>query len=231
LSIHQKFQKKIIVAIDGFSSCGKSTLAKSLANRLKYGYIDSGAMYRAVCLFFLQNHIDINNLTQVENNLRNIHIHFESINDENQTFLNGNNVNSEIRSADVTNWVSEVARIASVRKLLVTQQLKMGLNKGIVMDGRDIGTVVFPNAELKIFLTASLEVRAKRRFLECQEKGLDMSLAQIKKNLIHRDHIDSTRKVSPLKKADDAFLLDNSNISKEDQLNLVYDWAQQKINC
>ncbi len=221
--------KKIIIAIDGHSSCGKSTLAKSLAKDLDYIYVDTGAMYRAVTLYFLQNNIDLNNLDQVEKSLKDIHIRFQKSGDLTHTFLNDKDVEFDIREMYVSNKVSEVAEISIVRKVLVREQQEMGIDKGLVMDGRDIGTVVFPAAELKIFLTASIEVRTKRRFDELHQKGLTVEYETVQKNLNHRDHIDSTRLDSPLKLADDAILIDNSEMDKEKQLERVKQLAMSKI--
>jgi cytidylate kinase len=221
--------KQIIIAIDGHSSCGKSTLAKQLAGILNYIYIDTGAMYRAVTQYFIENNIDIDNQTEIQNALSNIKIEFVIKNGQNHTILNGRDVESEIRSMAVNELVSEVSALSVVRSFLVQQQQYMGINKAIVMDGRDIGTVVFPEAELKIFLTASPDIRARRRQLEYQSKGIELSLDEIKQNLEHRDYIDSTREDSPLKKADDAVLLDNSNLSRKEQLEQVLSLVNQKF--
>ncbi|MES2779813.1 MAG: (d)CMP kinase [Bacteroidota bacterium] len=222
----------IIVAIDGFSSCGKSTLAKQIAVALHYRYIDTGAMYRATALFLLRNQIDIYHPEHVLESLNDIHIDFR-VNKETQSqdiYLNGENVENEIRvNPRVVSIVSDVSAISEVRRFLVKQQQKMGEYKGIVMDGRDIGTVVFPNAELKIFVTADPEIRTQRRLDELKEKGQNTTFEEVLANLEKRDHIDTTRADSPLKKADDAIELDNSNMSREDQFNLVYDWVKQKI--
>ncbi len=222
--------KKIIVAIDGFSSCGKSTLAKDLAKKLKYIYVDTGAMYRAVTLFFLRHNIDLNNTLEVSRALDKIQISFRNFNGENTTFLNDENVEDEIRQMTVSNAVSQIAAISLVRKTMVEQQREMGKQKGLVMDGRDIGTVVFPNAELKIFLTADTEIRAKRRLDEMINKGIDISFQEIKKNLRKRDRIDSTRKDSPLRKASDAIEIDNTELTKDKQLQEVLFLAWEQIN-
>ena len=219
--------KKIIIAIDGHSSCGKSTLAKALAASLAYTYIDSGAMYRAVTLYLLRQHIKVDQVDQLQAALSRIQIHFD---DKNQTILNGENVETQIREMQVSNYVSEVAAVSEVRRAMVAQQQRMGIAKGIVMDGRDIGTVVFPDAALKIFLTASLEIRAQRRFTELQNKGQSVSLEAVKANLQHRDHIDATRADSPLKKAPDAILIDNTHLSRAEQLQMVLQLAQKAIN-
>lgn len=211
----------ITIAIDGFSSCGKSTLAKDLAARLNYGYVDSGAMYRAVTLYFIRRGISITDHDAIYRALRRIHIEFKYVNNQNTTFLNGENVESQIRQMRVSNLVSPVAAIPEVRDELVRLQRELGKNKGIVMDGRDIGTVVFPDARLKIFLTASLKVRVQRRFLELQTKGVKVTLTEVERNLTERDKIDSTRSKSPLTQAKDAVLIDNSNLTRLEQLEMV----------
>ena len=221
---------KITIAVDGFAACGKSTLAKALARELGYIYIDSGAMYRAVTLYFLDNSIDINDVAAVKAGLEKINISFKNIEGQNHTFLNGFDVEKEIRAMRVSDFVSPVSTISSVRRFLVACQKEMGNQKGIVMDGRDIGTVVFPDAELKLFMTASPEVRTKRRLLELESKGIfDYTYEQVQKNLTERDHIDSTRSDSPLKKADDAIVIDNSDLSTEQQLKLALSMAREVI--
>lgn len=210
--------KKIIIAIDGYSSCGKSTLAKALASRLHYAYVDSGAMYRAVTLYFLRNSIDLEDNHQVLQALDNIHIHFERHPSGNRTFLNGEDVEEQIRVMEVSEWVSPVAAISAVRRAMVVQQQAMGKRKGIVMDGRDIGTVVFPQAELKLFITAETEERVRRRYLELTAKGIAISMDAVRNNLIERDHIDSTRADSPLRQAEDAIVIDNTHLTPEAQL-------------
>lgn len=222
--------KKIIIAIDGHSSCGKSTMAKSLAQELGYVYIDSGAMYRVVTLYALRNGLINNGVPDIEKlieELKNIKITFkwDELAGKNTTFLNGENVEEEIRRLEVSQNVSPISTIAEVRREMVRQQRENGKNKGIVMDGRDIGTVVFPDAELKIFMTASPEIRAKRRFDELKQKGVEVDFAEILKNVEGRDQIDSTREVSPLKKAEDALILDNSNLTREQQLK----WTLEKV--
>lgn len=222
--------KKIIIAIDGHSSCGKSTMAKSIARELGYIYIDSGAMYRVVTLFALRKGLVSDGKVDVKgiiNELKNIKITFrwDENTGKNTTFLNGENVEDEIRRPDVSENVSPVSTIAEVRHEMVKQQRENGKNKGIVMDGRDIGTVVFPDAELKIFMTASPEIRAKRRFDELKEKGLEIKLEDILENVISRDKIDSSREISPLKKAADALVLDNSHLTREQQL----EWTLEKV--
>ncbi len=221
---------RITIAVDGFAACGKSTLAKALAKNLGYIYIDSGAMYRAVTLYFLDNSVDINNSVSVATALENLSIAFKNVDGQNHTFLNGQDVEKEIRAMRVSDFVSPVSTISSVRRFLVACQKEMGVQKGIVMDGRDIGTVVFPDAELKLFMTASQEVRTKRRLLELESKGIfDYTFEQVQKNLTERDHIDSTRSDSPLKKADDAIIIDNSELSTEQQLNLALSLASEVI--
>ncbi|TAE69893.1 MAG: (d)CMP kinase [Bacteroidetes bacterium] len=221
-------EKKIVIAIDGYSGCGKSTTAQKVAQVLGYIYIDSGAMYRAVTLYFLENEIDFENITQIENALTNIHINFEWNNEKkrNDIYLNGRNIEKEIRKMYVSDKVSEVSKIHEVRIAMVAQQQRLGENKGVVMDGRDIGTMVFPEAELKIFMTSDIEIRAKRRLSELEEKGEIVSLDEIISNLKKRDLIDTTRAESPLKKAEDAFVLDSSFITFEAQANYVIQLAK-----
>lgn len=222
--------RRIIVAIDGHSSCGKSTIARAVANRLGYIYIDSGAMYRAVTLFALRNNLISDGVVDREKLIRllpEIHIEFKYNPDfqKSDMYLNGENVEDEIRQLPVSQNVSPVATIAVVRKSMVLLQQEMGKNKGIVMDGRDIGTVVFPEAELKLFVTALPEVRARRRFDELTAKGETVSFAEILENVQERDRIDSTREVSPLRKADDALVLDNSYMTREGQL----EWVMERV--
>ena len=211
---------KITVAIDGYSSCGKSTLAKQLAAALKYSYVDTGAMYRAVTLYFIRNQVDLFHPEQITNALQNITIEFKvnaNLNTQ-ETYLNGENIENEIRvNPRVASAVSDVSAISEVRRFLVKQQQEMGKQKGIVMDGRDIGTVVFPFAELKLFVTADPQVRAQRRLDELVEKGQQTTFDEVLANLEKRDHIDSNRADSPLKQADDAVVLDNSNLTREEQ--------------
>lgn len=226
-------EKKITIAVDGFSSCGKSTLAKQLAAKLGYVYIDSGAMYRAVTLFAINNGMIANEKLDTESlvaRLGEVNIHFErNAEGELQTYLNGENVEREIRKIYVSQLVSPVSAIPEVRHVMVAQQQKLGEAKGVVMDGRDIGTTVFPNAELKIFVTADVDVRAKRRYDELLEKGDMVNMDEIRNNLQERDRIDQSRKESPLRKADDAVVLDNSKITREEQLQVAYDWAMERI--
>lgn len=221
--------KKIIIAIDGHSSCGKSTLAKGLAKALHYAYLDSGAMYRAVTLFCLDNALDYNDLAVVEKALGEIEIHFERIEGQNHTFLNHRDVERDIRELRVSEHVSPVSTIPMVRRAMVRQQQAMGRRRGIVADGRDIGTVVFPDAELKIFLTADIDVRTSRRHLELAAKGIDAEWTDIRKNLIERDRIDSTRADSPLRQADDAIVIDNTLLSEEEQLAQALALARERI--
>ena len=221
--------KKIIIAIDGHSSCGKSTLAQQLAERLGYTYISSGKMYRAVTLYFLENEIDYHDEEAVAKALQEIHIHFEKQKGYDITFLNGKNVENDTVRMDVADHVSPVATISAVRSALVKLQQEMGKSKGIVMDGRDIGTVVFKNAELKIFLTADPDVRTQRRYEELKAKGQSVDFETIKTNLLDRDHIDSNREDSPLMKASDAILLDNSNLSRDEQLAMVLALVEERI--
>lgn len=217
---------KIIIAIDGYSSCGKSTLAKELAEQMHYAYIDTGAMYRAITLYFLRENVSIKHPEDVAAALNNINLNFEA-NPEtkrSEMFLNDENVSRYIRDMIVADKVSEVAAIKEVRMFAVAQQQKMGKHKGLVMDGRDIGTVVFPDAELKIFMTADPEIRVKRRFQELYAVNSDISLDEVRHNLEMRDYIDSNREESPLRRADDARLLDNSEMSREEQLKLAMQW-------
>jgi cytidylate kinase len=214
--------KKIIVAIDGYSSCGKSTMAKNLAKAAGYTYIDSGAMYRAVTLYAIQQGFITNGKLDEEALQKVIHTLDLSFRNnpetgQTETFLNGQNVETEIRGMEVANWVSPVAALSFVRRALVIRQQALGKEKAIVMDGRDIGTVVFPEAELKVFVTASAEVRAQRRVDELRSKGVEVSFEEVLTNVCQRDHIDSTRKDSPLLKADNALELDNSNMTIEEQ--------------
>lgn len=228
--------KKITIAIDGFSSCGKSTMAKDLAKRIGYIYVDTGAMYRSVTLFALRNGLfnedDSINVDELEKRMDEINISFK-LNEETgkpDTYLNGELVEKEIRSMEVSNRVSPIAAIPFVRTAMVAQQQKMGKKKGIVMDGRDIGTVVFPDAELKVFVTASAEVRAQRRFDELKAKGMEADFDEILKNVQERDYVDSHREVSPLKQADDAIVLDNSYMTIEEQNKWLYNKYKQVVN-
>ncbi len=227
-------KKKIIIAIDGHSSTGKSTLAKEIAKALNYIYIDTGAMYRAVTYYALQNKLISKNHFDKEQLIRDldqINISFQ-YNPElgfAEVYLNGKNIENEIRQMEVSNFVSEIATVPEIREKLVAQQRKIGQQKGIVMDGRDIGSVVFPDAELKIFMTASPEVRAQRRYKELKAKGENVNFDEVLQNVIKRDKIDSTRATSPLIKTNDAIVLDNSNLSREEQFKKVLEWAKEKI--
>ncbi len=227
--------KKITIAIDGFSSTGKSTLAKQLANVLGYAYVDTGAMYRAVTFYAMQNKwVSENYLDKdgIISNLNHINLKFQYNADLGfaEMYLNDTNVEQAIRTLEVSQNVSKVAEISEVRAKLVQQQQEMGKEKGVVMDGRDIGTVVFPNAELKIFMTASAETRAERRFKELTEKGQRVSFEEVLENVQQRDYIDTHRDDSPLVQAEDAIVVDNSTLSKEEQFNLVLQLVNDKIN-
>lgn len=223
--------KKITIAIDGFSSCGKSTMAKDLAREIGYIYIDSGAMYRAVTLYSIENDIfrgEQIDTEKLRNQIENIHISF-LLNSETgrpDTYLNGVNVENKIRTMEVSSRVSPIATLDFVREAMVAQQQEMGRAKGIVMDGRDIGTTVFPDAELKIFVTASPEIRAQRRYDELKAKGQEASFDEILENVKQRDYIDQNREVSPLRKADDALLLDNSYLTISQQK----EWLEEQFN-
>lgn len=224
--------KRINIAIDGYSSCGKGTLAKALARELGYRFIDSGAMYRAVTLFALRKGADTDNAAALELLLPEVDIDFE-VNDEtgrSEVVLNGQNAENDIRTMEVAGAVSRVAKIPAVRRFLVAMQQKMGQNKGVVMDGRDIGTVVFPGAELKIFMTARPEIRARRRFEELTATGIKATFEEVLANLEERDRIDSTRSDSPLTMTDDYKLLDNSDLSREEQLDLARAWVREVLD-
>lgn len=221
--------RKIIIAIDGHSSCGKSTLAQDLAKELNYSYIDSGAMYRAVTLYFLDHAIDFNDEIEIAQALESIRIEFHNNNGKNEILLNKREVSQAIRQMIINENVSEIAAIPAVRRFLVQQQQEMGKNKAIVMDGRDIGTVVFPFAELKIFLTAQLEIRAERRRKEYNESGFKLPLSEVEDNLRHRDQIDSTRLDSPLRQADEAIKIDNSELTRKEQFLLVLAYAEKLL--
>ncbi|WP_179352255.1 (d)CMP kinase [Winogradskyella vidalii] len=226
---------KIIIAIDGFSSTGKSTIAKQLAKKLNYIYVDTGAMYRAVTYFALENNLigdDFFKEDALVNKLEEISINFKFNKDAGfaEVYLNGENIEAAIRTLRVSKFVSPVATLSAVRRKLVEQQQLMGKDKGIVMDGRDIGTVVFPDAELKIFMTASAETRAKRRYKELLDRGHKLSYDDVLENVTTRDHIDSTREDSPLIKADDAIEIDNSDLSIEEQLNRLVAFAEELIS-
>ncbi len=206
-------------------------MAKQLAALLGYVFVDSGAMYRAITLYFLENKIDFDNDEKLNLALQNIQLSFvwNDASAQSDIYLNGKNVAQEIRTMEVANKVSEVATLPAVRHFAVAQQQKMGIEKGIVMDGRDIGTVVFPNAELKIFVTASIDIRTQRRYDELKTKNPSIDIEEVRENLLLRDHIDSTRNESPLRQADDALLLDNSDMNRDEQLQLVMKWAMERM--
>ncbi|HEY1023740.1 MAG TPA: (d)CMP kinase [Sphingobacteriaceae bacterium] len=213
--------KNIVVAIDGYSSCGKSTLAKALAKKLHFVYIDSGAMYRAVTLYLLRHNIDVNDASKVEHALSDIHLNFHSRDYQTHILLNDEEVSEEIREMAVSESVSAVSAIKAVRKEMVKQQQRMGRSKNIVMDGRDIGTAVFPDAQVKIFMTADPKIRAERRYKELIANGVKVTLEEVFENLAHRDYADTTRKESPLIRAKDAIVLDNTEMDQEEQLGFA----------
>jgi len=223
---------KIIIAIDGYSSCGKSTLARQLARQLHYTYIDSGAMYRAITLYFIRENISFSDQFAIEEALNNITIRFEPVAEaiESAIYLNDEKVNHYIRDMIIAEKVSEVAAIKAVRDFAVRLQKRMGQKKGVVMDGRDIGTVVFPEAELKIFMTADPAIRVKRRFIELQATQPEVTLEDVKINLEMRDYIDSNREESPLRQAPDARILDNSDLTPEEQLKTAMSWAKELLS-
>ena len=227
--------KKVIIAIDGYSSCGKSTFAKAIAKVLKYIYIDSGAMYRAVTLYCMRkgyiNREGIN-IAGILNNLDKIHVSFIYNHDidEYETYLNTENVENEIRGIEVSKFVSRISQIHEVRERMVELQRQIGASKGIVMDGRDIGTVVFPYAEIKIFMTASIDIRAKRRFDELKAKGNNIDFEEIKRNIVARDIADENRDISPLRRAEDAIVLDNSRMTVHEQMVWVMSIIEKKIH-
>lgn len=225
-------EKKIIIAIDGFSSCGKSTLAKAMAKALEYVFVDTGAMYRAIALYFLRNNIAFND-TAANEALHAIELRFKfnSASQKSDMYLNGENVEQEIREMQVSQKVSEVASIPAVRDFAVAQQQAIGIDKGIVMDGRDIGTVVFPNAELKLFVTADPAIRLERRYQELLQTNPAILKEEVAANLQQRDLMDSTRAHSPLRQADDALVLDNSNLDRAQQFELAMQWAMDKIKA
>ncbi len=225
--------KNIIITIDGFSSCGKSTLAKQLAKALKYTYIDSGAMYRAITLYFIRNQVDWTKPKKVAAALKNIQLEFrkQNGNDHDEIFLNDENVEYLIRDMLVAEKVSDVAAVKEVREFAVAQQKQMGKKKGIVMDGRDIGTVVFPRAELKLFMTADVSIRVERRYKELARKNPNISIEEVQDNLQMRDYIDSNRDVSPLKVAKNAVILDNTGLTEKQQFNFALKKAKEIINA
>jgi cytidylate kinase len=223
--------RKINIAIDGYSSCGKSSTAKAVARRLNYSYVDTGAMYRAITLYFLENYIELTDPKAINKAFEKIDLKFvpNPKTQQSDIFLNGINIEEEIRKMYISEKVSEVSAIVEVRRQLVAQQQKMGRHKGLVMDGRDIGTVVFPQAELKIFMTADTYVRAERRQKELLEKGELIELDKVIENLKHRDYIDTTRSEGPLRKADDAFEIDTTYITFEEQVDIILGLALSKI--
>lgn len=224
--------KKIVIAIDGYSGCGKSSTAKAVAKAMQYKFIDSGAMYRAVTLYFLQHNIELENEKSVLQALSvlKIDFRFNSVTQKNETFLNGENVESEIRKMYVSEMVSPVSAIKAVRVAMVAQQQQMGKEKGVIMDGRDIGSVVFPDAELKIFMTASDTARAKRRHMELKAQGEDVAIEEIADNFRSRDLQDTTRKESPLIKVDDAIEIDTSDLEFSEQVQQVLNLADTRVN-
>lgn len=221
----------MVVAIDGYSSCGKSTLAKALAKALGYVFVDTGAMYRAVTLYVLDEGVALEDEGAVRSALGRISIGFEHSGGEQKTFLNGVDVSDEIRSARVADKVSDVARIADVRSALVKQQQALAEDANLVMDGRDIGTVVFPEAEVKFFVTADVEERVRRRYTELIAKGKQTSMQEVEENLKKRDRIDSTRAVAPLRRADDAFLIDNTYLNQDEQLALALEVISRAVEA
>lgn len=213
--------KNIVIAIDGYSSCGKSTIAKALAKKLHFIYIDSGAMYRAVTLYFLRNNIALDNHEAIQNALTDIHLNFHSRDYQSHITLNDEEVSEEIRQMPVSETVSHVSAIRDVRVEMVRQQQRMGKSKNIIMDGRDIGTVVFPDADLKLFMTADPKIRAERRYNELTLKGEEVTMEDVFDNIAHRDYLDTTREESPLVRADDAIILDNTSMDQAEQLNFA----------
>ncbi|MEQ8624043.1 MAG: (d)CMP kinase [Vicingaceae bacterium] len=225
----------IIVAIDGFSSCGKSTLAKALAKKMNYSYVDTGAMYRAVTLYLLRNELNWNSMSkeELEKTLDQIKIEFKfnSEKQQSETYLNGENIEAEIREKAVSDTVSEVSQLKTIRSRMVELQQLAGKNKALVMDGRDIGSTVFPNAELKLFMTADPQIRAKRRYDELKAKGAEITLEEVSENLKTRDYNDTHRKETPLIRSADAIEIDNSYLNEEEQLNLVLRMVEEKIKA
>jgi CMP/dCMP kinase len=232
---NKNMEKRLIIAIDGYSSCGKSTFARLIAKELNYIFIDSGAMYRAVTLFCMRrNYISITwlNIPGILSDLKDTHIDFVFNPDINEyeTFLNSENVEKEIRSMEVTGYVSRISQIPELRARMVELQRRIGVSKGIVMDGRDIGTVVFPDADIKIFMTASIDIRAKRRHNELKNKGVIIDFEEIKRTIIARDIADENRDISPLRRADDAIILDNSRMTVEEQMLWIKEIIEKKRN-
>jgi len=222
-------EKKINIAIDGYSACGKSTLARGLADALGYLYIDSGAMYRALTWYFIEKGIDTGDIEAIRAELADIDVRLERRGNQLITRVNGRDVSEEIRRMDVSEKVSEISTLPELRAKLVKLQRAMAREGGVVMDGRDIGTVVMPEADIKIFMTADFDVRVKRRMEELKEKGIEAGYEEVAENLRHRDQIDSSRKVSPLKKAEDAVLFDNSELTRVQQLTWARNWAEVRL--
>ena len=223
---------KIIIAIDGYSACGKSTTARAVAAKLAYTYVDSGAMYRAVTYHLMQNNISLTDVGEISEALAKVEVSFKKDDDRNPiTYLNGHRVEEQIRKMEVSENVSVVAANSEVRRAMVRIQHRLGENKEIVMDGRDIGTVVFPEAELKIFMTAELDIRAERRLKEWLVNGIEASLDEVRANVAERDHKDTTRRDSPLKKADDAIVVDNSFMTFDEQVDEIIALAEERINA
>lgn len=226
---------KITIAVDGYSSCGKSTIARALASRLHYRFVDTGAMYRALTLYAIRNgliegeNLDRNGLINVLDQIS-IDFAFNSVKNISEVLLNGENVESRIRQMDVNEWVSRVSAISEVRRKMVKKQQEIGKGKGVVLDGRDIGTVVFPDAELKLFMTADIDIRSQRRKSELDRSNIPSTIQQVKENLLRRDQDDLTREESPLRKADDAVVLDNSTLTPEQQLDFALKLAHERIN-
>lgn len=222
--------KQINIAIDGFSSCGKSTVAQALARDLKLSYVDSGAMYRAVTLYAIRLGLNEDNFEEIVDYLKEIDIKCKWTWQGNKIYLNNEDITDLIRSPEVQNLVSQISTLSAIRAFLVKEQKEMASEGGVVMDGRDIGTKVLPEAELKIFMTADIEIRAERRMLELRSKGIDISRQEVLENLKMRDHIDSTRSDSPLMKAPDAMVLDNTNLTLDQQLNIAKTWVMAKMH-
>jgi cytidylate kinase len=225
-----KSNSPLIIAMDGYSSCGKSTIAKDLAAEIDYLYIDTGAMYRAVTLLLLENEVELSDQKTISSLLKDLELEFRKINGQRELFMNGINVEKEIRTPRIAAFVSPVSEVSIIRKRLVEIQRKMAqLGEGVILEGRDIGTVVFPNADLKFFITADLDKRAERRYLELIEKGMSISLEEVRQNLSERDKIDSSRADSPLKRAEDAMLIDTTEHSRESQLQVILDIYKQHM--
>jgi len=222
---------KIIITIDGYSGCGKSTLAKDLSKHLSYLHIDTGAMYRSIALHSVRNNISVSETSSIIKNLSNIDLQLKFVNGSSIPYLNGEPVGHLLQSKEVVNIVSEIAAITEVREFLKEKQRNLGKNKGIVMDGRDIGTIIFPEASLKIFVTADIKIRTERRIKELAERGIARDAQEVQSNLEKRDRIDSNRKIAPLKKATDAIVLDTSHLTREEQLKKVLELVEQVISA